>query len=79
MNGNAETGEKEHKRTLRLLKIFEAYNLCNADALGRLVREEMLVALGAQNDINWETVGDNSLKDLRARVHELEAYKEYFV
>ena len=79
MNGNAETGEKEYNRALRLLKIFEAYDLCGADALGRLVREEMLVALGIQNDIDWTIVDDNSLKTRRARVHELEAYKEYFV
>lgn len=78
MNGNDENRKKENKRALRLLKIFEAYDLCSADALGRLVREEMLVALGIQNDVDWEIVGDNSLKDRRAKVHELEAYKEYF-
>ena len=66
----------QNKDPQLLLKIFEAYNLCDADALGRLVREEMLVALEGQSEIDWEIVGDNSLKERRDCVHKLPAYKD---
>ena len=67
---------KQDERPARLLRIFEAYNLCDADAKGRLVREEMLVALGRQSDVDWEIVGDDSLKERRRRVHSIRTYQD---
>ena len=70
------TNVEQFKLANKLLRIFEAYNLCGADAKGRLVREEMLVALGNKSDIDWEIVGDDSLKELRKRVHGMPAYQD---
>lgn len=67
----------------KLLRIFEAYNLCSADFIGRLVREEMLVSLGKQDQINWDVVSSNEKELAEAKRHydgvrKLEAYKEAF-
>ena len=68
----------------KLLHIFEAYNLCDAESLGRLVRQEMLVALG-QPYINWELVSEKPeeltyLKNRYEEVHRLKSpkFKEAF-
>ena len=45
----------------KLLAIFEAYNLCDAREIGQLVRQEMLVALGKQDDIDWDCIIDGVL------------------
>ena len=70
------TNTEQFKLANKLLRIFEAYDLCHAEARGRLVREQMLVALGRQIDIDWEIVGDDSLKELRKRVHGMPAYQD---
>lgn len=51
----------------KLLAIFEAYNLCDAREIGQLVRQEMLVALGKQDDIDWDCIIDGGLAHAKER------------
>lgn len=64
----------------KLLAIFEAYNLCDAQEIGQLVRQEMLVALGKQDSIDWNCISDNGLAHAKNRyknIHEMIQEPQY--
>ena len=66
----------------KIVKIFEAYNLCDSGSVGQLCRQEMLITLGKQNNIDWSLFNDKDIEKLKARqdaVHKLEAYKNIFI
>lgn len=57
----------------KCLNIFRLYNLCNAGYIGRLVEQEMLVALGEQKEIDWGKISSNTneLEDAKRRYEEV--------
>ena len=64
----------------KLLAIFEAYNLCGAQEIGQLVYQEMLVALGKQDSINWNCINDDGLanaKDHYQKIHDMVKEPQY--
>lgn len=62
----------------KLLAIFEAYGLCGAQEIGQLVRQEMLVALGKQDDIDWNSIDNVEYAKKRYQdVHNMVKEPEY--
>ena len=65
---NLETEKrKDDNKANKLLSIFEAYNCCDASEIGQLVRQEMLVCLGKQNNIDWDCISLEGLEHAKRR------------
>ena len=66
--------KKSNAKAEKLLSIFEAYNCCDASEIGQLVRQEMLVCLDRQKNIDWNCITPSGLEHAKKRyqaVHDM--------